>query len=104
MSAEDCAAGHEIVRNIELALGDGSTVTVYLRGQNEALPVVRVQRNGATVRLEGTGNSVHDVAYSAIAAARYLPRTVGSTAASTIAARPHARINDLAASTLRPAR
>lgn len=76
MSAEDSAAGHEIVRNIELALGDGSNVTVYIRGRNEAVPVVRVQRNGATVRLEGTGNSVHDVAYSAIAAAKYFPPAV----------------------------
>ncbi|MGN8000813.1 hypothetical protein [Sphingomonas sp. 22176] len=77
MNEEDGAAGHEIIRNVELALGDGSTVSVYLRGRNEPVSVVRVHRNVATVRLEGMGNAVHDVAYSAIAGAKYAPRGTG---------------------------
>ncbi|WP_333574129.1 hypothetical protein [Sphingomonas sp.] len=76
MSVDDGAAGQEIIKNVELALGDGSTVTVYLRGRNEPVPVVRVQRDALIVRLEGTGNAVHDVAYSAIAGARYAPRAL----------------------------
>ncbi len=76
MSVDDGAAGQEIIKNVELALGDGSTVTVYLRGRNEPVPLVRVQRDALIVRLEGTGNAVHDVAYSAIAGARYAPRSL----------------------------
>jgi len=76
MSADDSAAGQEIIRNVELALGDGSNVSVYIRGWSEAVPVVRVQRSSATVRIEGTGNAVHDVAYSAVVAAKYFPRSV----------------------------
>jgi hypothetical protein len=74
MSADDSAAGQEIIRNVELALGDGSYVSVYIRGWTEAVSVIRVQRSTATVRIEGTGNAVHDVAYSAVAAAKYFPR------------------------------
>lgn len=74
MDADDSAAGEEIVKNVELALGDGSTVVVFIRGKKEAVSVVRVHRNELTVRLEGTCNAVHDVAYSAIAAATYSPR------------------------------
>ncbi|MET3711690.1 hypothetical protein ABIC65_002399 [Sphingomonas trueperi] len=70
-------AGQEIIKNVELALGDGSIVSVFLRGHDEPVSVVRVQRNVATVRLEGTGNAVHDVAYSAIAGAKYAPRGAG---------------------------
>ncbi len=76
MNGNDEGAGQEIIRNVELALGDGSVVSVYLRGRNEPLPVVRVLRSSLTVRLEGTSNAVHDVAYSAIAAARYAPRSL----------------------------
>lgn len=77
MNVEDGMAGQEIIRNVELAIGDGSTVSVFLRGHNEPVSVVRVHRNVATVRLEGMGNAVHDVAYSAIAGAKYAPRGAG---------------------------
>ncbi len=76
MSLEDGAAGQEIIKNVELALGDGSTVSVYLKGRNEPVSVVRVHRTPLTVRLEGTGNAVHDVPYSAIAGAKYSPRAL----------------------------
>lgn len=74
MSADDGVAGQEIIKNVELALGDGSTVSVYLRGRNEPVSVVRVHRTQFTVRLEGTGNAVHDVTYSAVVGAKYSPR------------------------------
>jgi hypothetical protein len=77
MHGDDGVAGQEIIKNVELALGDGSTVSVFLRGHDQPVSVVRVQRNVATVRLEGTGNAVHDVAYSAIAGAKYAPRGAG---------------------------
>ena len=76
MSAEDGAAGQEIIKNVELALGDGSTVSVYLRGRGEPVSVVRVHRTPLTVRLEGTGNAVHDVTYSSVVGAKYSPRTL----------------------------
>ena len=74
MSADDGEAGQEIIKNVELALGDGSTVSVYLRGRNEPVSVVRVHRTPLTVRLEGTGNAIHDVTYSAVVGAKYSPR------------------------------
>lgn len=76
MSADDGAAGQEIIKNVELALGDGSTVSVYLRGRSEPVSVVRVHRTPLTVRLEGTGTAIHDVTYSAVVGAKYSPRAL----------------------------